>query len=135
MPDRTTPDRTPGSALRRPRVLERLVVVAAVAAVLVAVGAWIAMNRPDGSAEAAGASAAADTSGGSFSETSGAPADTAPSTGSAAPTAAPTAGPTDAGTRAPGTTAATSGSRTTASAPTPAARAHRSAPLSPTTPS
>jgi hypothetical protein len=128
MPDPTAPDRTPGSAVRRPRVLERLVVVAAVAAALVAVGAWIALNRPDGAAEAAGASSSVGTSGGSFSETSGAPAagatDAAAGAGDQADapadaSAAPAAGSPDAA----GPTAGTGGARGTGG----------TAPLSPTT--
>ena len=55
MPEKSTTGRKAGSSLRRPRALERLLIVAAVAAVLVAVGAWIAMNRPGAGAEAAGA--------------------------------------------------------------------------------
>jgi|1186.fasta_scaffold09220_3 hypothetical protein len=55
MSHRAAPDPAPRSAAWRWRVLERLVAVAALAAVLVAVGAWIAMNRPDAAAEAAGA--------------------------------------------------------------------------------
>ena len=139
MPDPTAPDRTPGSAVRRPRVLERLVVVAAVAAALVAVGAWIALNRPDGAAEAAGASSSVGTSGGSFSETSGAPAadatDAAAGTGDQAgapadASAAPTAG----SSAAAGATAGTGGTRSTGAAATTAARGTGgAAPLSPTT--
>jgi hypothetical protein len=139
MPDPTAPDRTPGSAVRRPRVLERLVVVAAVAAALVAVGAWIALNRPDGAAEAAGASSSVGTSGGSFSETSGAPAagatDAAAGAGDQADapadaSAAPAAGSPDAA----GPTAGTGGTRSTGAAATTAARGTGgTAPLSPTT--
>jgi hypothetical protein len=139
MPDPTAPDRTPGSAVRRPRVLERLVVVAAVAAALVAVGAWIALNRPDGAAEAAGASSSVGTSGGSFSETSGAPAagatDAAAGTGDQAgapadASAAPAAG----SPAAAGATAGTGGTRSTGAAATTAARGTGgTAPLSPTT--
>jgi hypothetical protein len=139
MPDPTAPDRTPGSAVRRPRVLERLVVVAAVAAALVAVGAWIALNRPDGAAEAAGASSSVGTSGGSFSETSGAPAagatDAAAGAGDQADapadaSAAPAAGSPDAA----GPTAGTGGTRSTGAAETTAARGTGgTAPLSPTT--
>ena len=139
MPDPTAPDRTPGSAVRRPRVLERLVVVAAVAAALVAVGAWIALNRPDGAAEAAGASSSVGTSGESFSETSGTPAadatDAAAGTGDQAgapadASAAPAAG----SSAAAGATAGTGGTRSTGAAATTAARGTvGAAPLSPTT--
>ena len=139
MPDPTAPDRTPGSAVRRPRVLERLVVVAAVAAALVAVGAWIALNRPDGAAEAAGASSSVGTSGGSFSETSGAPAADAPDAAAGAgdqagapadASAAPAAG----SSAAAGATAGTGGTRSTGAAATTAARGTGgAAPLSPTT--
>src|SRR4051794_8685765 len=136
MPDRTEPARTPGSAVRRPRVLERLVVVAAVAAVLVAVGAWYAMNRPDGTAEAARASAAADTADGSFSETSGTPDQATAGTGDqAAATAGGSAsGPARAAAPSAGASAGTVGSRTTAASPSTAARSTAgTAPLSPTT--
>jgi len=62
MPGKTTADRKTGSAARGPRILERLLIVAAVAAVLVSVGAWFAMNRPGGGAQAAGATASRGTS-------------------------------------------------------------------------
>ena len=147
MPDPTAPDRTTGSAVRRPRVLERLVVVAAVAAALVAVGAWIALNRPDGAAEAAGASSSVGTSGGSFSETSGAPAvdATDPAAGTGDPAGAPADAPADAHTdasaapaagssAAAGATAGTGDPRSTGAAATTAARGTGgAAPLSPTT--
>lgn len=134
MPERTPRDRTPRSAVRKPRALERLVVVGAIAAVLVAVGAWIALNRPGGAAEAAGATSSVGASGGSFSETSGAAADTAAaaddqaasSTGQPAGSlaAAPAAGSSGGSTAAPGTRA---------SATTAARTSTGTAPLSPTT--
>ena len=62
MPGKTTAHRKTGSAARGPRILERLLIVAAVAAVLVSVGAWFAMNRPGGGAQAAGATASRGTS-------------------------------------------------------------------------
>jgi len=146
MPDRTDPARTPRSAVRRPRVLERLVVVAAVAAILVAVGAWYAMNRPDGTAEAARASATAGTAGGSFSETSGTPDQATPdqatpdqATAGTGDQAAATDGGSASGTTraadaSAGASARTVGSRTTAASPSTAARSTAgTAPLSPTT--
>ena len=54
MPEKSTTGRKAGSPLRRLRTVERLLVVGAVAAVLVAVGAWIAMARTGTGAEAAG---------------------------------------------------------------------------------
>jgi Protein of unknown function (DUF732) len=55
MTAKTTPTgRKLGSAVRKLGLLERLLVVAAIAAVLVAVGAWFAMNRPADGAEVAG---------------------------------------------------------------------------------
>src|SRR4051794_5026589 len=86
MSDRPARHRTPRSGVRRPRVLERLVVVAAITAVLVAVGAWIAMNRRGAAAEAAGATSSVGASGGNFTETSGPPADPATATGERAAT-------------------------------------------------
>jgi hypothetical protein len=65
MPEKSTTGRKAGSPLRRLRAVERLLVVGAVAAVLVAVGAWIAMNRPGAGAEAAGAESSVGASGGS----------------------------------------------------------------------
>jgi len=65
MPEKSTTGRKAGSRLRRLRTVERLLVVGAVAAVLVAVGAWIAMNRPGAGAEAAGAESSVGGSGGS----------------------------------------------------------------------
>ncbi len=139
MPDPTAPDRTPGSAVRRPRVLERLVVVAAVAPPHVAVGAWIALNRPDGAAEAAGASSSVGASGGSFSETSGAPA--AGGTDATAGTGDEVEAPADASTSpsasapaAPGAAPGTGGTGSTGAARSTAARSTGgSAALSPTT--
>jgi hypothetical protein len=65
MPEKSTTDRKAGSPRRRLGVVERLLIVGAVAAVLVAVGAWIAMNRPGAGAEAAGAESSVGASGGS----------------------------------------------------------------------
>jgi hypothetical protein len=65
MPEKSTTGRKGGSPLRRLRAVERLLVVGAVAALLVAVGAWIAMNRPGAGAEAAGAESSVGASGGS----------------------------------------------------------------------
>ncbi len=65
MPEKSTTGRKAGSPLRRLRTVERLLVVGAVAAVLVAVGAWIAMNRPGAGAEAAGAESSVGASVGS----------------------------------------------------------------------
>ena len=55
--------REAGSAVRKPRALERLLIVGAVAAVLVAFGAWFAMTRPGAGAEAAGAGSSATAGG------------------------------------------------------------------------
>jgi hypothetical protein len=68
MSAKTTLGRKVGSAARGPRALERLLIVAAVVAVLVSVGAWIAMNRPGAAAEAAGSGTADTASGGSSVE-------------------------------------------------------------------
>jgi Protein of unknown function (DUF732) len=65
MPEKSTTGQKAGSPRRRLGVVERLLVVGAVAAVLVAVGAWIAMNRPGAGAEAAGAESSVGASGGS----------------------------------------------------------------------
>jgi hypothetical protein len=65
MPEKSTTGQKAGSPRRRLGVVERLLVVGAVAAVLVAVGAWIAMNRPGAGAEAAGSESSVGASGGS----------------------------------------------------------------------
>lgn len=65
MPEKSPTGRKAGSPPRRLRALERVLLVGAVAAVLVAVGAWIAMNRPGAGAEAAGAESSVGASGGS----------------------------------------------------------------------
>ena len=64
MSAKTTLGRKAGSAIRGPRALERILIVATIVAVLVAVGAWVAMNQPFGGAEAAGSESAAATSDG-----------------------------------------------------------------------
>ena len=97
MPDTTATGRKPESAVRRPRALERLVVVAAVAAVLVSVGAWIALNRPDGAAEAAATSSSSATA----IRTSDPVVAAAPSTASAVPDPAAAPSATTAGDTPP----------------------------------
>jgi hypothetical protein len=78
MTARTTQRRTGGSRIQRSTALERLLIAAAVAAVLVAVGAWVAMSRP-GATDVAGARS-----------TASAPSSSAaPSSAAAAPAAAP----------------------------------------------
>ena len=59
MTAKTTTGRKLGSTVRTLGLLERLLVVAAIAAVLVAVGAWFAMNRPADGAEVAGSESSA----------------------------------------------------------------------------
>jgi len=114
--------REAGSAARKPRALERLLIVAAVAAVLVALGAWFAMTRPGSGAEAAGAGSSATATGGSAADASAGTAtgDPAASTASESPAAASADAPTGQGS---------SGGTAASAAPTSAA----TAPLSPTT--
>ena len=90
MSAKTTTDRKAGSAARGPRALERLLIVAAVAAVLVSVGAWIAMNRPSSGAEAAGADSSVTTNDGTaaVAPATDAAADQAAATAPASPSAA-----------------------------------------------
>ena len=145
MSAKTTTDRKAGSTERGHTTLERLLVVAAVVAVLVSVGAWIAMNRPGGEAEAAGADSSV-TSGGTSGDSegtgtssatgtdSGTGAGIGTSTGSdtgdqAASSAAPSSS-TGSGTPAAGQngTAATPGRAGTSAAPSSSAPS----PLSPT---
>ena len=111
--------REAGSAARKPRALERLLIVAAVAAVLVALGAWFAMTRPGSGAEAAGAGSSATATGGDASAGT-ATGDPAASTASESPAAASADAPTGQGS---------SGGTAASAAPTSAA----TAPLSPTT--
>jgi hypothetical protein len=110
--------REAGSAARRPRGLERLLIVAAVAAVLVSVGAWFAMNRPGAGAEAAAGSSATATSGSAADASPGSTTGQADATASESSSAAP--GDAPAGTGATGG----SGSAAPSAAPPP---------LSPTT--
>lgn len=110
MTGKTTTDRKPRSAARRPRVLERVLIVAAVAAVLVGVGAWIAMGRPaDGAAASGARSSAPSVSSGESS---------APATEEAPVAATPSAAP--AAEEAPVTSAPAPSSAPAAAGPTPA---------------
>ena len=116
--------REAGSAVRKPRALERLVIVGVVAAVLVAFGAWFAMTRPGAGAEAAGAGSSATATGRSAAETS---------TGTVAgDPAASTASdpPAEESADAPAGSGSSGGTGTGAAAATPSAT---TAPLSPTT--
>lgn len=114
------------------KALDRLLIVAAVAAVLVSVAAWIALNRPGGAAEAAGSTSSVSGSGGSFSETSGAPA--SGTSGSSDPA---TTAPEQSTSGTAGSTAAAGGSGTgttgTRSGATPAPTPSATSGLSPTT--
>jgi hypothetical protein len=114
--------REAGSAVRKPRALERLVIVGAVAAVLVAFGAWFAMSRPGAGAEAAGAGASATGESAAETSTGTAAGDPAASTASDSPAEESADAP--AGSGSSGRTG------TGAAAATPSAA---TAPLSPTT--
>jgi hypothetical protein len=114
--------REAGSAVRKPRALERLVIVGAVAAVLVAFGAWFAMTRPGAGAEAAGAGASATGESAAETSTGTAAGDPAASTASDSPAATSADAPAGSGS--------SGGTGTGAAAATPSAA---SAPLSPTT--
>jgi hypothetical protein len=114
--------REAGSAVRKPRALERLVIVGAVAAVLVAFGAWFAMSRPGAGAEAAGAGASATGESAAETSTGTAAGDPAASTASDSPAAESADAPAGSGS--------SGGTGTGAAAATPSAA---SAPLSPTT--
>jgi hypothetical protein len=114
--------REAGSAVRKPRALERLVIVGAVAAVLVAFGAWFAMTRPGAGAEAAGAGASATGESAAETSTGTAAGDPAASTASDSPAAESADAPAGSGS--------SGGTGTGAAAATPSAA---SAPLSPTT--
>jgi hypothetical protein len=131
MSAKSSTGRRAGSAARRPRGLERLLIVAAVAAVLVSVGAWFAMNRPGAVAEAAGAGSSATARGGSTADPS-----TQPTTGDQAGTTASEAGlpaPADAPAEAPADAPAGHGSTGASGGSGSAATSVTSAPLSPTT--
>src|SRR5688572_25561498 len=125
MTAKTTKRRTALSGALRSKALERLLMVAAVAAVLVAFGAWYAMGRP-ADAEAAGATSRA-TEGSSAAPAPEAPPTTeAPvATTPAAPAPAAEAPVEQAGTGAPA-------ARTTAAAPAPAPAPASETPFSPT---
>jgi hypothetical protein len=114
--------REAGSALHKPRALERLVIVGAVAAVLVAFGAWFAMSRPGAGAEAAGAGASATGESAAETSTGTAAGDPAASTASDSPAAESADAPAGSGS--------SGGTGTGAAAATPSAT---TAPLSPTT--
>ena len=150
MPETSTTGRKAGSSLRRPRALERLLIVATVAAVLVAVGAWIAMNRPGAGAEAAGAESSVGGSGGTSTTDGGTgtvdlPDPTADGSSAAASPSAPgeagtgssgtasggsgSAGSGNAGSGSSGTGGAASGQTGTSTAPSSSG----SGPISPTT--
>lgn len=143
MSAKTTTDRKAGSAARGPRGLERLLIVAAVAAVLVAAGAWVAMNRPFGGAEAAAATQSSATAsvGASDSAADAAPGtdtttDSATGDPAAASAAQPAAGESAAAARqgSSGTGSSTGSSTGTSRPGTPAAPSSTAtAPLSPTT--
>jgi hypothetical protein len=140
MPEQSTTGRTAGSPLRRLRAVERLLVVGAVAAVLVAVGAWIAMARTGTGAEAAGAESSVGASTGGSSTTDGGTGTVAlpdPTTdgSEAAPTASTDGDAASAGTGTSAGSAATgqAGTGTTAGAGSPTVGSSSgSAPLSPT---
>jgi hypothetical protein len=114
--------REAGSAVRKPRALERLVIVGAVAAVLVAFGAWFAMTRPGAGAEAAGAGASATGESAAETSTGTAAGDPAASTASDSPA--------EESADAPAGSGSSGGTGTGAAAATPTAAI---APLSPTT--
>jgi hypothetical protein len=116
--------REAGSALHKPRALERLVIVGAVAAVLVAFGAWFAMTRPGAGAEAAGAGSSATATGRSAAETSTGTAAGDPAASTASDSPAEESADAPAGSGSSGRTG------TGAAAATPSAT---TAPLSPTT--
>ena len=141
MPEKSTTGRKAGSPLRRLRTVERLLVVGAVAAVLVAVGAWIAMARTGTGAEAAGAESSVGASGGSSTTDGGTGTVELPDPTADGSEAAPTASTDgDAATTGTGTSAASgaaatgqAGTGTTAGAGSPTAGSSSgSAPLSPT---
>jgi hypothetical protein len=114
------------STTRKPRALDRLLIVAAVAAVLVSVGAWFAMNRPGAVAEAAGAGSSVSANGvGTADRTTDAATDADARAGATAPES-PAAAPVDA--PAGESTGAAGGTAPAAATPSAA-----SAPLSPTT--
>jgi hypothetical protein len=131
MSAKTTTGRKAGSTARRPRALERALVVAAVAAVLVSIAAWIAMNRPGGGAEAAGAESSATTSGGTSAEATATDA----GTGDQAAATAAQSSSTQSSSAASGDAAAgRAGTGTTGRSGAPAApTGAATAPLSPTT--
>jgi hypothetical protein len=114
--------REAGSAVRKPRALERLVIVGAVAAVLVAFGAWFAMSRPGAGAEAAGAGASATGESAAETSTGTAAGDPAASTASDSPA--------EESADAPAGSGSSVRTGTGAAAATPSAT---TAPLSPTT--
>jgi hypothetical protein len=116
MPEKSTTGRKAGSRLRRPRALERLLIVGAVAAVLVAVAAWIAMNRPGAGAEAAGAESSVGASGGSSTTDGGTGSIALPDPTADGSSTAPSS--TDPGDAATGGAASGSGSGGTGSAGT-----------------
>ena len=149
MSAKTATGRKAGSVVRGPRALERLLIVGAVVAVLVSVGAWIAMNRPGGGAEAAGAGSSATAPGDRSEDPTGTDAGTDPGTapeagtdtdtgtvtdsgngtGSGGQAASTASSPSSAGSAAPASGRPDGAGRTGApSAPTPSA----TAPLSPT---
>jgi hypothetical protein len=113
MTAKTTRRRTALSGALGSKALERLLIVAAVAAVLVAFGAWYAMGRPAG-ADAAGATSSA-TAGSSAAP---APEVSTPSEAPVATTPAPPAPATETPVEQAGTGA--TAARTTAAAPAPA---------------
>ena len=117
MPETSTTGRKAGSSLRRPRALERLLIVATVAAVLVAVGAWIAMNRPGAGAEAAGAESTVRGSGGTSTTDGGTgTVDLPDPTADGSSAAASPSAPGEAGTGSSGTASGGSGSAGSGSA-------------------
>jgi len=101
MPEKSTTGRKAGSPRRRLGVVERLLVVGAIAAVLVAVGAWIAMNRPGAGAEAAGSESSVGASGGSSITDGGTGSVALPDPAGAGSSAAPSSS-TDSGAPASG---------------------------------
>jgi hypothetical protein len=99
------PSRLPG--FMRTKAFERALIVAAVAAVLVAFGAWFAMGRPTAADAAAASSSRSAGTSGATSATPSAPATEAPASTPAPETAVPESeAPEEADAPAPSTAAA-----------------------------